>query len=361
MVRSEHQLVERMALIFHDWFAVNSDGVGSTPHMLQQNNLFRAQGLGSFVDLVRAVTTDPAMLVFLSGINNRKGMPNENYARELMELFTLGPDRGAYTETDVRELARALTGWRGEFVRGTGWINFRYDAANSWDPGSKTVFGQSGAFTWEDAVRLVTTHPMHPSFFVRKLWSAFIPKPPDATTQAALERRYVESGRQIRPIVEAILCSPQFYEGPWMVKPPVVFAAGLLRATGQGVDQTAYEWACTGSGQRLFFPPDVSGWDETRWMNTGSLRGRWDLVNYALAAKSITSTTWATFPVQTAAEAVASARAFWNDPPLRSETIQSLTTWAGTCIGTSVKPALHAQRQNALRMLIGTSADHATC
>ena len=117
MVRSDQQLVERMTFIWHDWFANSNGKVGSQQQMLDQNELFRANALGSFHDLFLAVTTNPAMLVFLDGIYNDRYEPNENYAREMMELFSLGADRGAYTETDIREMARALTGWSAEWTQ----------------------------------------------------------------------------------------------------------------------------------------------------------------------------------------------------------------------------------------------------
>jgi hypothetical protein len=106
MVRSRHSLVERMTLIWHDWWATTNEDVGDQRMMLEQNELLRTHALGSFAQMATEVTKNPAMLVFLNGIDNRKNRPNENYGRELMELFTLGADRGAYTETDVRELAR---------------------------------------------------------------------------------------------------------------------------------------------------------------------------------------------------------------------------------------------------------------
>ncbi|HWX74181.1 MAG TPA: DUF1800 family protein, partial [Solirubrobacteraceae bacterium] len=139
MVRSDQQLVERMTFIWHDWFANSNEKVNSQQRMLDQNNLFRAHALGSFHDLFLAVTTDPAMLVFLDGIYNDKDEPNENYAREMMELFSLGPDRGAYTETDVREMARALTGWTAEWTESSGLQNFRFDSSRH-DATAKTVF-----------------------------------------------------------------------------------------------------------------------------------------------------------------------------------------------------------------------------
>ena len=286
MLRSGHQLVERLALVFHDWWATSNDAVGSNELMLAQTNVFRAHGLGSFRDMVRAVTTDPAMLVFLNGIDNRRRAVNENYARELMELFTLGADRGAYTEADVRELARSLTGWRADWSSDVGLHDFRYDPTR-WDSGTKTVFGSTGTYTWEDACRLVVDHPLHPSFFVAKLWSYFVPVPPAADVAAALERLYVESGNQIRPVLEAILCSPEFHEGPRMVKPPVVFIAGMLRALEQPITGEQWVWLADGAGQRLYGPPDVSGWDDKRWLDSNTIRARWDVVNYAVEGHTL--------------------------------------------------------------------------
>ncbi len=186
MVRSDQQLVERMTFIWHDWFANSNEKVNSQQMMLDQNNLFRGMALGSFHDLFLAVTTNPAMLVFLDGIYNEKDDPNENYAREMMELFSLGADRGAYTEDDVREMARALTGWTAEWSESSGLHNFHFDPSRH-DKGTKTVFGQTGNWNWEDAVRLCVNHPLHASFFVTKLWGYFIPSPPDEATLASLQ------------------------------------------------------------------------------------------------------------------------------------------------------------------------------
>jgi uncharacterized protein (DUF1800 family) len=360
LVRSRHQLVERLALVFHDWWATSNDAVGSSPFMLEQTNVFRTHGLGSFAEMVRAVTTGRAMLVFLDGISNRRNSINENYGRELMELFTLGADRGAYTETDVRELAKALSGWRADWVDGVGFANFRWDP-NRWDSSVKTVFGQSGPFTWEDACRLVVEHPMHPSFFVSKLWSYFVPQPPSEDVAARLETAYRDSGYKIRPILEAILCSPEFYEGPRMTKPPAVFAAGMLRARELPIDDERWVWLADGAGQRLYYPPDVSGWDDKRWLDTNTVRARWDVVNEVMRGQSITSATWNTYPAETADEAVAQARAFWLDPALTDETVASLHEFAATSISPTASASLRAQRQNALRQLIAASPDYQTC
>jgi uncharacterized protein (DUF1800 family) len=299
------------------------------------------------------------MLIFLSGLDNRRNAIKENYARELMELFALGADRGAYTEDDVRELARAMSGWRADWVDDTGFVNFRWDP-NRWDSGSKTVFGHTGAYDWEDGVQLVVGHPMHASFFVAKLWSYFVPTPVPQDVATPLERLYVDSGHQVRPVLEAILCSPQLYEGPAMVKPPVVFTAGLLRATGQAITSGNWSWMGAGAGQQLFRPPDVSGWDDTRWLDTNTMRGRWDLVNQTLEGHTINASS--SSYAETPAEAVTRARAFWNDPRLTEETVSALSAWASGALPVSGGYAYQrAQRQNALRMLIGMSPDHHVC
>ncbi len=271
MVRSDQPLVERMALIWHDWFATSEDKVGSQQHMLDQTDMFRHLGLGSFLDLFLAVTQDPAMLIWLDGTSNNQWDPNENYAREMMELFSLGADRGAYTENDVREMARALTGWRNDWSAAQGNYNFRFDP--SWhDSTTKTVFGQSGTFDWTDAVRLCVSHPLHPSFFVTKLWGYFIPTPPDGATLASLQGLYLSSGYNIRAVVEAILMHPDLYTGEERVVEPVVFNAGLLRAIGRGIDTSAWVWLSDMAGQQLYHPPNVAGWDYSRWLDTTTIR-----------------------------------------------------------------------------------------
>jgi uncharacterized protein (DUF1800 family) len=359
MVRSRHQLVERLALVFHDWFATSNEAVGSARLMLDQTNLFRANGLGSFKTMVRAITQDPAMILFLDLASNRKGAINENYARELMELFTLGADRGAYTENDVRELARSLSGWDYDWSNELGAHNFHWDEQNRWDPGNKTVFGKTGRWTWEDASRMVVEHPKHPSFFVAKRWSYFIPTAPDAGTAAKLEALYKGSGYEIRPVLEAILTSKQFYEGPRMVKPPTVFVAGMLRARKRGITTNAWSWVLSGAGQRIYYPPDVSGWDDKRWLDTNTTLGRWEAVVIALDDDTEEPGS-DDYPAETPAQALAKARAFWADPVLTSAGVSALSTFAQQAISSTAQPWLRAQRQNALRQLIAGSPDYQT-
>ena len=280
MVRTNAPLVERMTLVWHDWFATSNAGVGSQRLMLNQNWLFRNNALGSFERLLLGVTKDPAMLIWLSGNQNTRYAPNENFARELMELFALGVD-GGYTETDVREQARALTGWRNDYSPSLGPYGFRFDPQlHDWE--QKQIFGKVGGFDWKDSCWLCLKHPSHAPFFVRKLWSYFVPAEPDSVTVEALVRVYRSGKYAVRPVVEAILRHPQLYVGPRMVKPPVVYTAGLLRSLRRRVENDWF-WIDALAGQQLFYPPNVSGWDDGRWLDTATFRGRWEVASRALS------------------------------------------------------------------------------
>jgi Protein of unknown function (DUF1800) len=364
MVRSDQQLVERMTFIWHDWFANSNEKVNSQRMMLEQNELFRSMALGSFHDLFMAVTSNPAMLVFLDGIYNEKSEPNENYAREMMELFSLGADRGAYSEDDVREMARALTGWTAEWSSQEGLHEFEFDTARH-DKHEKTVFGKTGNWSWEDAVRLCVEHPLHASFFVTKLWGYFIPSSPDEATLASLQGLYVSSDYSIRAVVEAILQHPDFYEGPELVTPPVVYNAGLLRSIGRPIDTTSWTWLSANAGQQLFYPPNVSGWDFTRWLDTSTAKARWEMASY------VTSETYPNpWPKEGEAQysetedpstALANALAYWANPLLSEESEQCIAAFAGSCLKEPLadweQSPYRAMRQNALRMLIATAPD----
>jgi uncharacterized protein (DUF1800 family) len=361
MVRTSRPLVERMTLVWHDWFATSLQGVGSQSLMLSQNRLLRRHALGSFGNLLREITKDPAMLLWLSGTDNTKWSPNENYARELMELFTLGAGRG-YTERDVREQARALTGWTSEWRRGVGHQNFRF-ARDRHDAGSKRVFDRRGPFDWDDAVRLCLEHSRHPAFFVEKLWSYFVPTPPDTGTRNALVALYGER-RRVRPVLEAILRHPALYTGPRMVKPPAVYTAGLLRAIGRGIDTESWAWLSGMSGQRLFVPPSVAGWDDSRWLDTATFRGRWWVANYATQPFSLTDKQANGLPTQPE-ELVERAIRFWGSPTLRPETHRALLEFARRSLADAneswKRRSYPVLITNALRQLIATSPDFQTC
>jgi len=303
------------------------------------------------------------MLIWLNGNQNTRWDPNENYARELMELFTLGAGQG-YTEDDVREQARALTGWRNDWREGLGDVNFRYDA-NRHDSGVKVIFGQSGRFTWIDACRLCLRHPAHAAFFVRKLWSYFIPTPPPAATEAALRTLYRRSGYQIRPVVSAILRHPALYTGPRMVKPPAVQVAGMLRARNRTVDTEAWSWVSELDGQRLFLPPNVAGWNEDRWLDTSTMRGRWTAANYVALPYALDTDQWRGKLSLDPSKLVDSALGFWGNPTIAAESRQALTNFAATALGDADQSWERAEYPvlivNALRLLIAVSPDYVTC
>jgi uncharacterized protein (DUF1800 family) len=276
----------------------------------------------------------------------------------MLELFTLGAGRG-YTESDVRQNARALTGFRNDWKRGVGSVNFRYDP-KAHDAGTKTIFHKHGAFTWQDSVTLAASHPNHPSFFVSKLWSYFIPTPPDAATQHAPEHVYVASGKQIKPVVAAILKHPALFNGPRMVKSPALYNAGLLRRLGHGIDTTAYAWLGDMAGQRLFSPPNVAGWDDTRWLDTATWRGRWWIATQVLKSSALDPGK-ATQPFN-AQVLLDSALGFWNNPPLGDATHRALLTFAQSALGDAAgatwkRKQYAVMTQNALRQLIAVSPE----
>jgi uncharacterized protein (DUF1800 family) len=358
MVRTTKPLHERMALVWHDWFATSRDGVGPARLMIRQNHLFRRSGLGSFLVLLLEVTKDPAMLLWLSGVDNEKDAPNENYARELMELFTLGADRGAYTERDVREQARALTGWRNSWGESLGPYRFRFDKRRH-DAGYKRIFGKRGRYDWHDSCRLCVHHRLHPSFFVTKLWGYFIPVPPKAGTKRALQHLYVRSGYRVEPVLEAILKHPALYTGPRMVKPPAVYLAGLLRGLGRGVDTEAWTWLMGLAGQQLFYPPNVAGWDDSRWLDTATFRARWEIAAYAIRPHVLKDN--AKHVPHNPQKLLHRAHALLGHPTLTGHTEATLAHFAKRAMADAKsdwkKRSYPPLVENALRQLLATAPD----
>ena len=360
MVRSSHQLIERMTLVWHSWFATSVEQ-SNARLMIGQNQMMRARALANFHDLLVEVTRDPAMLLFLSNNENTKWSPNENYAREVMELFTLGADRG-YNQRDVHQQARALTGWTNDW-KDAGPTNFRFDPSLH-DTGVKRIFGHRGRFTWRDTCGLCVHHPLHPSFVVGKLWGYFVGVDAPAGVRRALERSYVRSGFEIRPLVEAILRHPLFYEGPRMVTPPVVYVAGLLRGQGRTVTTDSWSWIGKLTGQRLFMPPNVAGWDYKHWLDTSRWAGRFTAVTYALDGRQLDPDKSPYSVHETASQAVSAALRYWHNPPLSPATKHNLLAFsrrAGHTITADwEQKTFRILRQNALRALIPTTPEWQT-
>ena len=321
MVRSQRPLVEKMTLFWHDHFATSGQ---ERPLMLAQNRMFRKRALGRFPSLLAAVTKDGAMQLFLSLADSDPKAPNENYARELMELFTLG---SGYTERDIREAARALTGFRARWTD-DGFRGVYYDRRFH-DRGVKRILGRRGRFDWRDVLRIVTHHRAHAPFLVGKLWAYFVTAPLDAPTRRSLVRTYRGSGMRVKPVVEAILRHPALYEGldrPDMVKAPVVFLAGAIRAAGGGVQRDSWTWLLDQMGQSPFDPPSVAGWDwGPAWLSTNTVKARFHAITYLMTDDGPLCAQDGSTPINLpSAEAVARARASVGRPWTSPETDAAL-------------------------------------
>lgn len=265
MLSSEDALREKVALFWHGHFATNEDKVRDYRKMLQQLNTFRALGLGNFRDLLIAVAQDPAMLVFLDAGVNTKDAPNENFAREIMELFTMGV--GEYSEEDVREAARAFTGWS---VRG---LDF-YLNPNTQDVGEKTFLGQRGNFDGIDIIDQILARPQTSRFIASKLYRYFVS---DTLTEAQSHQvgQLLRShDYDIRGFLGELLISEDFYSHPGAhIKSPVELVISTYRKLGlRNVPGVPDFNVTTGAlGQRLMHPPTVAGWSRGRSWVTPSL------------------------------------------------------------------------------------------
>jgi uncharacterized protein (DUF1800 family) len=276
-------LREKLTMFWHGHFATSNHKVRSVPAMLAQNELFRRHALADFAELLRGVCSDPAMLVWLDGGNSPKEKPNENFGREFLELFTLG--LGHYTEKDIREAARAFTGW----VENPGSEfpprhEFHFDKAR-FDDGAKTFLKQTGRWGAADIVRITLDQSACAEFLCRKLYRFFVcDNPPPADLIAPLAQELRSHNYAIRPVVEIILRSQHFFSAAayrQRIKGPLEFSAGLVRVLEVprgGMNLLALAAACERQGQDLFYPPNVKGWDGGRtWLTSATLldRGNW--------------------------------------------------------------------------------------
>ncbi|MEM7305696.1 MAG: DUF1800 domain-containing protein [Planctomycetota bacterium] len=273
-------LRERVTLLWHDHFATSDAKVDDVRLMYRQNQLLREHGLGDFRQLLHEVARDPAMLLWLDGNENKRGHPNENFAREVMELFGLGI--GNYTERDVQEAARALTGW------GTKGRAFHYRPAEH-DDGTKTIFGQTGDFGGEEAIDLVLAHPACARRIAARLLEELVA--PDLG-EAAIEeaaRALVDFDWNIARTIEAIVRSELFFSDRARrsrIAGPVELVAASVRALEASVAPADAARATAEMGQALFRPPSVKGWDGGRdWINAGTWLARHNHLARLAAAK----------------------------------------------------------------------------
>jgi uncharacterized protein (DUF1800 family) len=272
MLVTPSPMTERMTLFWHNHFVSAQPKVRIARLMYRQNVTLREYALGNFGALLHAMARDPAMVVYLDSVQNRKGAPNENFAREVMELFTLG--EGHYGEQDVKEAARAFTGW--SLDRETGAFMFRRFLH---DDGSKTVLGKSGRLDGDAVLDILLARPETAEFIVTKLWREFVSPDPDSAAIARIARRFRESNYDIRTALRELLASDAFYAPEnrgVLVKSPVELVVGTLRALEIAPEQALpFAVAAAGMGQNLMSPPNVKGWPggET-WINTTTLLAR---------------------------------------------------------------------------------------
>jgi hypothetical protein len=271
MLTSNAPLQEKMALFWHGHFANNEDKVRDYRKLLNQLELFETKGTGNFRDLTVAVAQDPAMLSFLDAGKNVKGAPNENFAREIMELFTMGV--GNYTEKDVREAARAFTGWNYDDV--TFVVN-----ADQHDAGPKTFLGRTGNFDGVQVIDIIMEQPVTANFMAGKLYRYFVREDLDPKLQAKLGDILRKNKYEITPFLEAIFMSKDFYSqasAGAQIQSPVQLAISTYKKLGlKSVPGVPDFNAATGAlGQRLFSPPTVAGWAQGRsWITPGLLLER---------------------------------------------------------------------------------------
>jgi uncharacterized protein (DUF1800 family) len=290
MVAARAPFVERLTLTWHGHWATSLQKVRSPTLMLRQNDTLRRLGRGDFRELARAMVRDPALLIWLDGQRNRKGKPNENLARELMELFTLGV--GNYTEADVREAARALTGWRVDRVHGTA------EPVPRWhDDGSKTVLGTTGDLDGRGLVDLLTARPESARFVAGRLWRRHgAPGDPPPQTLDRLVAAYGPE-RDVTALLRALLTDPEFRAPAArsaLVAAPVEYVVGSYRSLGLRVPRDdrkagrALLGALAALGQVPFRPPSVGGWPGgVAWLSTAATRARLGFARAAAEAADL--------------------------------------------------------------------------
>lgn len=294
MIESPRPLEERLTLFWHGHFATAYRPIENSYHLYAQNRMFRANAMGNFRDLLRGIIRDPAMLAYLNNNQSRKGKPNENLARELMELFSLGV--GNYQEQDIKEGARALTGYTFEDD------SFVYNARNH-DTGAKSILGTSGNLDGDDFVDAILARRECASFIARRLYNFFVADvPPDergGESALAPEQREALRGLAVtlrtsryalKPMLRQLFLSEHFYAPAFrgeQIKSPIQLVVGAARSLLVPVrDLSRLADACDLMGQNLFSPPSVKGWDGGRaWINTSTMFVRQNTLAFMIAAK----------------------------------------------------------------------------
>ncbi len=277
MLNTPSPLTEKMTLFWHNHFATSQLKVRFGGFIYRQNILLRRYALGNFGTLLHEIARDPAMLLYLDGANSRKEQPNENFAREVMELFTMG--EGNYTEKDIKEVARAFTGW--SLDRETGQFMFRRGIH---DYSNKTIFGKTGNFEGDQVLDLILARPETAQFITRKLWREFVSPEPDEKEVKRMAAIFKESGYNIGKLMRVMLSSDAFYamdNRATLIKSPVEFVVGTLKTFEiEAPSLRPFVLTAAMLGQNVFAPPNVRGWPGGEaWINSATLLGRKQLLD----------------------------------------------------------------------------------
>jgi uncharacterized protein (DUF1800 family) len=275
MVHTKRPLQEKLALFWHGHFATSTQKVRDAYLMWKQNDIFRRHGAGSWPSLLTQVSKDPAMLIWLDQAQSRKNHPNENFAREVMELFVLG--EGHYTEKDITEAARAFTGWSLNISRDD--FQFR---PQMHDRGEKTVLGKTGNFDGQRVLDILVKQPQAGRFIAAKLWRFFASENPDPKLIETLAEDFQTHGHEFKTLLRRMFLSEEFYRPAVMrtqVKSPVQLVVGSVRILEREAPGTLLtNNALRLLGQDLFAPPNVKGWDGgLSWITTSNLLNRYNL------------------------------------------------------------------------------------
>lgn len=274
MARGPRPFQEKMVLFWHGHFATSVEKVREAYYMWRQNELFRRLATGNWLELLTDAGKDPAMLIWLDQAQSNKQHPNENFAREVMELFALG--EGHYTEHDVTEGARGLTGWSLDR------LNERYIyRPNLHDTGEKTFLGKTGTFDGDDIIAQIVAQPQAARFITSKLWTFFAGQEPSMELCDAMADDFRANGDNFKPFLRTMFRSEEFY-GPDIVrnevKSPVQWLIGSVRMLQCDLPPTLICWGMLRQlGQDLFAPPNVKGWDGgVTWITTNTLLARYN-------------------------------------------------------------------------------------
>jgi hypothetical protein len=274
MVNTRAPFLEKMTLFWHGHFATSGQKVRHAYKMWHQNEILRQNGLANFANLTKAISRDPAMMIWLDTVQSKKERPNENFAREVMELFTLG--EGCYSESDVKEAARAWTGYRIDKDN-----QFRFAPAQ-FDSGLKTFLGETGSWNGDQIVDMIVSQPQCARFIAAKIWKFFAYEATDPKLIDALASEFRNVQYEIRPFMKQVFSAQEFYGAEALnsqIKSPVQFLVQAFRTMPIALPESSVlEFAFRQMGQVPFYPPSVKGWDGgNSWINTATLTFRYKL------------------------------------------------------------------------------------